>query len=163
MAHISARWRLTGNLWSFRYGIQPSSHLLPLEMKSVDFDEKSLRFASWMWSIGKHPCPPACGGQRGKNRGFRTLIDTVLRRRLVQIWKNAIGRLPMAWEQEKGADICISTPFEPVSIWFFRLRTVFAPWKALILLTFSMFSYLVLPSDGIFFITFNQRKPVSFF
>ena len=32
----------------------------------------------------------------------------------------------------------------PVSIWFFRLRTVFVPWKTLILLTFSMFSYLVL-------------------
>lgn len=39
---------MEGNPWSFRYGIQPSSHLLPLKMKSVDFDEKSLRFTSRM-------------------------------------------------------------------------------------------------------------------
>ena len=77
--------------------------------------------------VGKHPRPPACSSLRGKSRGFRTLSDTVLRQGQVRVWKNAMGRLPMAWKQEKGADICISTPFEPVSIWLFRLRTVFAP------------------------------------
>ena len=37
-----------------------------------------------MCSIGKHPRPPACGGLRGENRGFRTLIDAVLRASLIQ-------------------------------------------------------------------------------
>lgn len=37
-----------------------------------------------MCSIGKHPRPPACGGLRGKNRGFCTLNDTVLRASLMQ-------------------------------------------------------------------------------
>ena len=36
-----------------------------------------------MCSIGKHPRPPACGGLRGENRGFRTLIDAVLRASLI--------------------------------------------------------------------------------
>ena len=30
--------------------------------------------------------------------------------------KSAIGLLPLAWEQEKGTDICVSTPFAHVSI-----------------------------------------------
>lgn len=36
-----------------------------------------------MCSIGKHPRPPACGGLRGENRGFRTLNDAVLRASLI--------------------------------------------------------------------------------
>ena len=36
-----------------------------------------------MCSIGKHPRPPACGGLREKNRGFRTLNDAVLRASLI--------------------------------------------------------------------------------
>ena len=54
-----------------------------LLLKSVDFHEKGLCFASRMCSIGKHPRPPACGGLRGKNRGFRTLNDAVLRASLM--------------------------------------------------------------------------------
>lgn len=53
-------------------------------LKSVGFHEKSPCFASRMCSTGKHPRPPACGGLRGKNRGFRTLIDAVLRASLMQ-------------------------------------------------------------------------------
>lgn len=53
-------------------------------LKSVDFHEKSLCFASRMKSIGKHPHPPACGGLRGKSRGFRTLNDAVSRASLMQ-------------------------------------------------------------------------------
>ena len=52
-------------------------------LKSVDFSKKSLCFASRMCSIGKHPRPPACGGLRGENRGFRTLNDAVLRASLI--------------------------------------------------------------------------------
>ena len=52
-------------------------------LKSVVFHEKSLRFASRMCSIGKHPRPPACGGLRGENRGFCTLNDAVLRASLI--------------------------------------------------------------------------------
>ena len=47
--------------------------------------KKSLRFASRMYSIGKHLRPPACGSLRGKNRGFRPLIDTVLRASLIRV------------------------------------------------------------------------------
>ena len=54
-------------------------------LKSVDFHEKSLCFAPWMCSIGKHPNPPACGGLRGKNRGFRTLNDAVLWASLMRV------------------------------------------------------------------------------
>ena len=36
-----------------------------------------------MCSIGKHPRPPARGSLRGKNRGFRTLIDAVLKASLI--------------------------------------------------------------------------------
>jgi hypothetical protein len=46
-------------------------------MKSVDFDEKSLRFASRTLSMGKHPRRLSSGALRGKNRGFRTLITTL--------------------------------------------------------------------------------------
>lgn len=52
-------------------------------LKGVDFSKKSLCFASRMCSIGKHPRPPACGGLRGENRGFRTLNDAVLRASLI--------------------------------------------------------------------------------
>ena len=54
-------------------------------LKSVDFHEKSLCFAPRMCSIGKHPHPPACGGLRGKNRGFRTLNDAVLWASLMRV------------------------------------------------------------------------------
>ena len=56
-------------------------------LKSVGFHEKSLRFASRMCSIGKHPRPPVCGGLRGNNRGFRTLNDVVLRASLMRTEK----------------------------------------------------------------------------
>ena len=46
--------------------------------------KKSLCFASRMQSIGKHPRLPARGGLRGKNRGFRTLNDAVLRASLMR-------------------------------------------------------------------------------
>ena len=53
-------------------------------LESVDFHKKGLRFASQMCSIGKHPRPPACGSLRGKSKGFRSLIDAVLRASLIQ-------------------------------------------------------------------------------
>ena len=37
-----------------------------------------------MCSTGKHPRPLVCGGLRGKNRGFRTLNDTVFKVSLMQ-------------------------------------------------------------------------------
>ena len=116
MNEVKHSWTWPCNLWSFRYGIQPSSHLLPLKMKSVDFDEKSLRFASRMWSIGKHPCPPACGGQREKNRGFCTLITT------------------LEFRYRKRAAV-LKTVARKGDI--YKLFTTRPPWKPLILLAFS--------------------------
>ena len=37
--------------------------------------------------MGKHPRRPSSGALRGKNRGFRTLIDTVLRASLIRVKK----------------------------------------------------------------------------
>ena len=54
-------------------------------LKSVDFHAKSLRFATRMYSIEKHPRPPACGGLREKRRGFRTINNTVLRASLMRV------------------------------------------------------------------------------
>ena len=50
--------------------------LLSLFLKSVDFDAKSPCPASRTLPKGKHPRRPLSGALRGKNRGFRALIDT---------------------------------------------------------------------------------------
>ena len=50
--------------------------LLSLVLKSVDFGAKSPCPASRTLPMGKHPRRPSNGVLRGKNRGFRTLIDT---------------------------------------------------------------------------------------
>ncbi len=53
--------------------------LLSLVLKSVDFDAKSPCPASRTLPMGKHPRRHLSGALRGKNRGFRTLIDTFFR------------------------------------------------------------------------------------
>ena len=59
----------------------------------------------------------------------------------------------MAWGQEKGADVKISAL--PVSMRFFDFVPCSLPLKTLILLTSSMFSYLVLPfRRSVFFLGF---------
>lgn len=87
-------------------------------LKSVVFHEKSLRFASRMCSIGKHPRQPACGGLRGKNRGFRTLNDTVLRASLMQA-QNMIDEM---------SDACYPGhyAFPPSTAFVYSRRTIFA-------------------------------------
>ena len=59
------------------YGIQPSSHLLPLKMKSVDFGRFVCLHASAVSRMGKHPHPVQSASHGERKHRFSTLITTL--------------------------------------------------------------------------------------
>ena len=155
------RWISPRNLSSFRYRIQLSLTSCcyifapSCENEKCWFRRKSLRFASWMWFIGKHHARLFAAVWEKRQR-LSHPDDTVLKRGTGAGIKNAIGRLPMAWEQKKEANICISTLFYPVNIWLFWLHTKFLCfWKHWLYWLFYVF-LLVLPLGRQFF-SINKR------
>ena len=60
----------------FQYGKLPLPHLLPVKIKSVDFERFICLYASVAFHMGKHPRPVQNASHREIIRRFAALFDT---------------------------------------------------------------------------------------